>query len=131
MELSNQGPDITMDAGELCREDIFTDSRVGTIRQLTPVTVDGDIDESRPVQFIGTTQVLTPAGALPLNFELPGTTLASAIEGFGEAASEALERAMEELKELQRQAASQIVVPKAGMDPTGSGGLGGGSIKMP
>ena len=35
---------------------------------------------------------------------------------------------MEELRELQRQAASQIVVPKAGMDPTG---MGGGKIQMP
>ena len=41
---------------------------------------------------------------------------------------------MEELRELQRQAASQIVVPKGGMDPTGmaGGGLpGGGKIQMP
>ena len=40
---------------------------------------------------------------------------------------------MEELKELQRQQASSIVVPRAGMDPTGGmgGGMGGGSIQMP
>ena len=36
---------------------------------------------------------------------------------------------MEELKELQRQQASQIVVPKGGVDPMG--GMGGGKIQMP
>jgi hypothetical protein len=45
---------------------------------------------------------------------------------------------MDELKEMQRQQASSIVVPKAGVDPTGGmgggpGGLGGGGgrIQMP
>ena len=71
---------------------------------------------------------MTPAGALPLNFELPDGSLQDAVEGFGDAAKEAVERTMEELKELQRQAASQIVVPKAGVGP---GGMGGGSIQMP
>jgi len=131
MEQEPQGEQIAMDAGQLCREDVFTDNRVGTIRRLTPVTPDGEVDESRPVVYVGSTQVLTPAGALPLSFELPGHTLAEAVDGFGEAARQAVERTMEELKELQRQAASQIVVPKAGMDPGSLGGMGGGSIKLP
>jgi hypothetical protein len=40
---------------------------------------------------------------------------------------------MEELRELQRQAASQIVVPKGGMDPgsMGGGGVPGGGIQLP
>ena len=131
MEQPDQGLDIAMDTDQLCREDVFTDSRVGTIRRLTPVTADGEEDAGRAVQYFGSTQVMTPAGALPLNFELPGGSLQAAVEGFGEAAREAVERTMEELKELQRQAASQIVVPKAGMDPGGMGGMGGGSIQMP
>ena len=128
MEQADQGQQIAMEASELCREDMYTDSRVGTIRRLTPVTVDGETDASRPVVFLGSTQVMTPAGALPLNFEIPGDSLEAAVEGFGEAAQQAVERTMEELKEMQRQAASQIVVPKGGMD---SGGMGGGPIQMP
>lgn len=131
MEQENPGQDIAMDASQLCREELFTDNRVGTIRCLTPVTPEGAVDPSRPVMYLGSTQVLTPAGALPLNFELPGDSLQAAIDGFGEAAKQAVERTMEELKEMQRQAASQIVVPKGGVDPGALGGMGGGSIQMP
>lgn len=128
-----QTPDIEMDVTQLCREDVFTDSRIGSIRRLTPITAEGDDDASRPVQYFGSTQIMTPAGALPLNFELPGESLKAAIEGFGDAAREAVEQTMEELKEMQRQAASQIVVPKAGEVPGGGGfgGAGGGGIQMP
>ncbi len=130
-----QEQDIQMDGANLAREDVFTDSRIGTIRRLTPVTEDGSEDSNREVQYIGSTQIMTPAGALPLTFELPNESLAAAVAGFGDAAKEAVERTMEELKEMQRQAASQIVVPKGGMDP-GMGGMGGaggpgGGIQMP
>jgi hypothetical protein len=123
-----QDQDIRMDAEQLCREDIFTDNRVGTVRRLTPVTADGEVDATREVRYVGSTQIMTPAGALPLSFELPNESLAAAVEGFGDAAKDAVEKTMEELKELQRQAASQIVVPKGGMDPGSMGGAGGGGI---
>lgn len=127
----NDAQDIRMDSGQLCREDVFTDNRVGTIRRLTPVTATGEEDAAREVQYVGSTQILTPAGALPLNFEIEASSLAEAVEGFGEAAGRAVEETMEELKELQRQAASQIVVPKGGIDPGKLGGMGGGGIQMP
>ena len=127
----SQEQDIEMDLDGLCREDVFTDNRVGTIRCLTPVTVDGDRDESREIQYLGSTQIMTPAGALPLSFELPNESLAAAVAGFGTAARSAVDQAMEELKELQRQAASQIVVPKGGMDSGNLGGGGGGGIQLP
>lgn len=123
-----------MNVAELFREDTFTDNRIGAIKRLTPVKLDGSVDESRPVEYIGSTQIMTPAGALPLNFELPGESLEEALAGFGDAAREAVERTLEELKEMQRQAASQIVVPKGG-DMGGMGGAGGlgggGGIQLP
>lgn len=124
--------EISMDAESLCREELFTDSRVGTIRKLIPVTPEGEDDAGRPVEYFGSTQIMTPAGALPLNFEIEATSLAEAVAGFGDAAREAVESTMQELKELQRQAASSIVVPKGGMDPGSmGGGMGGGKIQMP
>lgn len=120
-----------MDAGQLCREEVFTDSQVGTIRRLVPVTLQGEDDPSRAAQYVGSTQILTPAGALPLNFEIPAGSLAEAVAGFGDAAKLAVDQTMEELREMQRQAASQIVVPKSGMNPGGLGGMGGGKIRMP
>ena len=122
-ETSNE---IRMDASNLYREDVFTDNAVGTLRQLTPVTTTGEPDSTRSMQFLGSTQVLTTAGPMPLSFEIEADSLAAAAEGFGEAAKAAFERTMEELKEMQRQQASSIVIPKAGM----GGGMGGGNIQM-
>lgn len=129
MSQTGQNSEIAMDPENLCREDVYTDNRIGTIRKLTPVTPGGEEDHSRPVQYMGSTQIMTPGGALPLSFEIPASNLREAAEGFGAAAQKAVEQTMEELRELQRQAASSIVVPKGGMDP---GNLpGGGKIQLP
>jgi len=111
MRQMENSPEISMDAATLTREEVYTDSRVGTIRKLIPVTIDGAQDSSRPVKFIGSTQIMTPAGALPLSFEIETDTLEGAVAGFGDAAKLAVARTMEELKEMQRQQASSIVVP--------------------
>lgn len=103
--------EINMDASALTREEAFTDSKIGSIRKMTPVTLDGDVDSGRQVQYIGSTQIMTPGGALPLTFVIEADTLEGAVSGFGAAASVAVENTMEELKERQRQQASKIVVP--------------------
>lgn len=128
--------EIAMDTANLYREEVFTDNTVGTLRRLVPVTADGDVDPSRPVQFVGSTQVLTNAGPLPLSFEIEAASLTEAAAAFGDAAKDAFEKTMEELREMQRQQASSIVVPKAGMGggmgPGGMpGGAGGGKIQLP
>ncbi len=111
MSQVDNNPEIKMDPAALTREEVYTDNRVGTIRKMTPVTVDGDADSSREVQFVGSTKIMTPGGALPLNFEIEADSLSAAVDGFGDAARLALERTMEELKEMQRQQSSSIVVP--------------------
>jgi hypothetical protein len=122
--------DIKVDPKALYLEEIFTDRRVGTIRRLTPVTKDGVRDSARPVLYAGETQVLTPAGALPIGFEIAAASLEEAAEKFGQLAREAIERTVKELQELRRQAASQIVVPQGPLPPMGGAG-GGGKIQMP
>ncbi len=121
MSQMENSPEITMDATTLTREEVYTDSRVGTIRKMIPVTVSGEPDESRPIQYVGSTQIMTPGGALPLSFEIEVDSLEAAVAGFGEAAKQAVERTMEELKEMQRQQASSIVIP----------GRQGSQIQMP
>ena len=126
--------EINMDAANLYEEKVFTDNTVGTLRQLSPVTAAGEADPSRTTQFLGSTQVMTTAGPLPLTFEIEATDLAAAAAGFGDAAKAAFERTMEELKEMQRQQASSIVVPgQGGGNPMGGmGGMGGGgNIQIP
>jgi hypothetical protein len=115
--------DIAMEAASLYREETFTDRRVGTLQRLTPVTPSGATDNARPVLYVGQTQVLTPAGALPLSFEVPATSLEDAVAKFGELAKQALARTMRRLEELRREQASSIIVP-GGAPP---GGVGGGN----
>ena len=118
--------DPNMDAASLYREEIITDRKVGTIRMLTPLKTDGATDSARPVLYMGEAQIMTGAGPLPISFEIEATTLAEAVDQFGDAAKEAIERTVRELQELRRQAASSIVVPQGGMGGLGPGGLGGG-----
>ena len=120
--------EIKVDPNSLFLEEVFTDRRIGTIRRLTPVTKDGTRDSAKAVLYIGETQVLTPAGALPIGFEIGAGSLEEAAEKFGGLAKEAIERTVKELQELRRQAASSIVVPQ-GPIPGVSGG--GGKIQMP
>ena len=129
--------DPQMDAAALYREEIFTDRKIGTIRRLTPVKSDGSTDSARQVTYVGEAQIMTPAGALPLSFEIPAQSLAEAVTKFGPATKQAIEQAMKELQELRRQASSSLVIPQAGAGALGPGGLpggglpGGGKIKLP
>ena len=122
--------EIKVDPKQLYLEEIFTDRRVGTIRRLTPVNKDGARDQARAVLYVGETQVLTPAGALPIAFEIGAGSLEEAADKFGPLAKEAIERTVKELQDLRRQAASQIVIPQGGLPPLGGAG-GGGKIQMP
>jgi len=122
--------EIRIDPSSLYQEEIFTDRRVGTIRRLTPVGKDGERDQARAVLYVGETQVLTPAGALPIAFEIGAGSLEEAADKFGQLAKEAIERTVKELQELRRQAASSIVIPQGGLPPAGGMG-GGGKIQMP
>ncbi|NBB93233.1 MAG: hypothetical protein GVY32_08705 [Gammaproteobacteria bacterium] len=128
---------LTFDGEEMYQEESFTDRRIGSIQRLTPVTADGERDEARQVRYIGQTQVMSPAGALPISFELEVDSLSDAIAGFPEAAEKAVEETVEELKRLQREHQSSIMVPgqEGGMGgsggmPGGQGGVPGGGIKF-
>ena len=133
--MSEQDIDIEqlrMNADDLYREEVFTDQRVGTLRRLTPVTNDGSEDNSRPVLYLGQSQMMTPMGALPLNFEIEAESLQQAIDNYAEAARLAVQRTLEDLKEMRREAASQIVVPESGGGMgAGPGGAPGGGFKLP
>jgi hypothetical protein len=117
-------PEMTMDANELYREDTFTDRKVGTIRRLTPVTSDGEVDANRDVIYSGETQIMTPGGALPLNFEIAAANLTEASQQFGVEAQQALEKTVKQIEEMRREQASSIIVPgQGGGQPGGMGGF--------
>jgi hypothetical protein len=129
----SNAPEPKMDSQDLYREDLYSDRRVGTIRVMTPVKPDGTPDPARPTSYVGQAQIMTPAGALPLSFEIEARTLAEACEGFAEGAKLAFEETMKELQEMRRQQASSIVIPDAGAASAlaGQGGPPRGKIQFP
>ena len=124
-------PESKMDATSLYREEIYSDRAAGTLRVLVPVTRDGGPDQTRPTVYVGEAQILTNMGPLPISFEIDAATLGEAVQKYGEASKEGVDRAMRELQELRRQASSSILVPGstsglgAGLPP------GGGKLKLP
>ncbi|MDH3510805.1 MAG: hypothetical protein OER85_08090 [Gammaproteobacteria bacterium] len=116
--------EIKMDPRSLYREEVFTDRRIGTIQRLTPVDGDGQPIDGGTVLYMGQTQLMTPAGALPLSFELQADSLGQAAEKFADGANAAMEEAVKRLEELRREQASSIIVPGAG------GGVPGGGLQM-
>ena len=121
MSDSNQN---AMDPNGLYREENYTDQKTGAIRKLTPVKADGTEDTDRSVEFYGSAQVMTPMGAMPLNFALEGATLGEAAEDFAGKAEIAVEEAGRELERMRRDQASKIVVPGQGGNGNGPSGSG-------
>jgi len=115
----------SMDPNSLFREENFTDQKMGAIRKLIPIKADGSDDGDRNIMFFGSAQVMTPMGAMPLNFALEGNTIGEAAEDFAAKAAVAVEQAAQELEQMRREQASQIVVPGQGGGNMGGPGHGG------
>ena len=113
-----------MDPNGLYKEENYTDQKTGAIRKLIPVKADGTEDPDRSVEYYGSAQVMTPMGAMPLNFALEGTTLGEAAEDFASKAELAVEEAGRELERMRREQASKIVVPGQGGNSNGPSGSG-------
>ena len=123
-------PDIRLDPDNLYREETLTDLRSGSLRRMIPVTREGKDDPKRPVLYEGHASLMTQRGALPLQFHIEATSLEEALAKFPDVAKQALVETLEEIRRLQREAQSSIVVPGAGMPP-GMGGMGGGGLIKP
>lgn len=107
--------DFTVDQNNLYREESITDMKVAAIRQLTPITSSGALDESRTAIFVGTTQLMTPEGPLPIQAMLPANNLREAFEVFPKAMEEAMARMIEQIQQAQeaqkKKDDSRIIVP--------------------
>lgn len=120
---------LKLNAENLYREETYSDLRAGSIRKMTPVTAAGEVDSARTPIYTAIAQIMTPGGVLPLSGEIVGAkTLQEAIDGFPAAIRGALADLKQEMEALQRERASQIVVPGRDVPPVGGGlgGLGGG-----
>lgn len=104
--------DIKINPNNLYKEESFTDLSSATIRRLTPIKVDGSVDESREAIYAGITQLMTPNGAIPLQCIIEGAkNLIEAAEKLPAAIEKTVQEMIAEAKEMQRQEASRIVVP--------------------
>lgn len=119
--------EIKVDANRLYREEVFTDLRIATIRRLNPVRADGTPDPSRPALYSAQTTLMSQAGPLPVEAPIEAASLEEAAAKFPAAIQEAVDRLLEEAREIRRREASRIVVPSA-MPPPPGGARGGGGI---
>ncbi|MCX5848375.1 MAG: hypothetical protein NTW65_02855 [Deltaproteobacteria bacterium] len=104
--------DIKIDPNNLYREEAFTDLTFATIRRLTPVKIDGSIDESRESIFTGMTQLMSPNGPIPVQCVIEGVkNLSEAAAKLPEAIEKTVQAMIAEAEEMRRQEASKIVIP--------------------
>lgn len=100
-----------VDAANLYSEEILTDRKMGNIRILTPVLADGSADPSRKLIFSGEIQIMTQMGPLPINFDIEADTVQEAVKKYGEAAKAGVQKTIDKIQEMRREAATKIVTP--------------------
>ncbi|MGA2780768.1 MAG: hypothetical protein ABSF13_02480 [Smithella sp.] len=104
--------DIKINIDNLYKEEAFTDLTFATIRRLTPVKIDGSIDESREAIFTGMTQLMSPNGPIPVQCLIEGAkNLSEAAAKLPAAIEKSVQDMIAEAEEMRRQEASKIIVP--------------------
>ena len=104
---------LQVDIANLYREETIVDMKAATFRIMTPVKADGSDDDTRDKFITAQTTVMSPMGAIPLQAKLDATNIGDAAEEFPQAIEKAMEKLIEDAKEMQRQEASKIVVPNS------------------
>ncbi|MGD8267225.1 MAG: cytoplasmic protein [Desulfobacterales bacterium] len=107
--------DFTLEHDNLYREQSYTDLKAGSIRRLLPVKPDGSPDESRSEIFVGTTQLMTNEGPLPVQARLMANSFKEALAVFPETMRKATMEMIAQFEQLQQkmkaEADSRIIVP--------------------
>ena len=110
--------DFTVSRNNLYREENITDMKIASIRRLVPIHSDGSRDESRTEQFIGSTQLMSPEGPVPLQSLLEANSFGEALDAFPAAMEKAMAQMIDQFKKLQemqrkqqQQTDSRIIVP--------------------
>ncbi len=106
---------FTLDRENLYREQSYTDLNAGSIRRLLPVKPDGSPDDARTEIYVGTTQLMTNEGPLPVQARLMANTFQEALAVFPETMRRATLEMIEQFEKLQKkmkaEADSRIIVP--------------------
>ena len=111
----NGSIDFVVDQDNLYREESITDLKIATIRQLIPITPDGSDDKGRDSIFLGSTQLGTPQGPIPIQAKLEATNLKEAMAEFPKAMEAETKQVVENLKRMHEQQKkaqdSRIIMP--------------------
>ncbi len=110
-DLSKLVEQMKVDRTNLYREESVTDLRAASIRRLIPILEDGSPDPGRPEIYVGSTQIMSPQGPLPIQAEIGGASLSEAMDRFPAAMEQAVQDLVKQAEEYRRQEASRIVVP--------------------
>jgi len=110
------GIDFNVDKKNLYREQSVTDLKIAGIRQLIPVNPDGSEDSSREIIYIGSTQLGTPQGPIPIQAKLDAGSLEEAMDLFPKAMENETQKVVEsfrQMEEAQKKKAgdSRIIMP--------------------
>lgn len=107
--------DFLVDKKNLYREESFTDLKVASIRQLLPVNPDGSEDNSRETIFLGSTQIGTPQGPIPIQAKLEASNFEQAMDVFPKAMEAETKKMIEHVKQMQekqkKENNSKIIMP--------------------
>jgi hypothetical protein len=107
--------DFQVDKKNLYREETITDMKIASIQKLIPVNLDGSDDTTRETFFVGSTQLGTPHGPVPIQARLEGATLDQAMDAFPRAMEAETNKVVQQFKKMQSEQKkakdSRIIVP--------------------
>lgn len=103
-----------MDLDNLYRQETYTDLGLGTIQCLVPVRADGSPDAGRKPVFMGSAQIMTQHGPIPVQAEIEAADLKAACTAFPQAIKEAVNNLVEQARQIERERQSGIVIPRGG-----------------
>lgn len=103
--------DLSVKEDRLYLEESFTDLDMTSIRRLTPVKPNGLRDKGRKQIFVGYLNLMGPQGPLPIQAPIEARNLKEALEIYPETMKTALQKMQEEVKKLQQEQESRIIVP--------------------
>ena len=102
-EKSDNGIDFSFDKNNLYKEEAFSDRKVGVIRKLTPVKIDGSEDPNRQIDFFGHLQIMSPEGPIPVQAPLKAKSLEEAVDLFPKTMQRTFNEMIEQAQKRQNQ----------------------------
>ena len=111
-EILPENEQVNLD--NLYRQETYTDLGLGSIQCLRPVTADGADDAGRTPIFMGSAQIMTPHGPIPVQCEIKADSLRAACLAFPESIKQAVEELVQQARQYERERQGGIVIPRGG-----------------